>query len=445
MDSNGRDILQGWKEIADYVSRDERTVRRWEKERHLPVRRMPGKGRANVYVLVSELDRWLGETPIASAQPPATPLQPPRPRMLQLGLGLMMVGVAILAVLSLHRRPVAAASPAPSAAPYVSKLPGVDDLTLRGIYLYEKRTPDALARAEQSLQAALAKDPADAPAWSALAITHLLAREYAALPDAVAYPEARNEAQKTLALDPSFAEAHASLAFVLYFWDERPADTEQEFLTAIRLNPNSALAHHWYGSVLTHEGRFAEALQQLDTAQRLEPNSTAILASRAYALGLSGHRDQAIEMLGAITEQDPSYSGAHFRISVLCGGPPADVPCSLREARRWATLKHNDDRLAEVAAEERAYRSGGEPARWRAVIQWEKTRHHGDQINLPVAEAALGRTDDALADLQKLAANGHTGAQGGIMGINMQSQFRPLHSDPRFQRIVASLGLPQVP
>jgi Tfp pilus assembly protein PilF len=321
----------------------------------------------------------------------------------------------------------------------------VDDLTLRGVYFYENRTPDSLARAEKVLQQTLAKDPSYAPAWSALAITHLLSREYGPMPDSVAYPKAQSEAQKAMALDPNLSDAHAELAFVDYFWNEHPTAAEREFLDAIRLNPNSALAHQWYGSVLTHEGRFMEALQQLDIAQHLQPNSTAILASRAYALGLSGHRDQAIEMLQTIAEQDPNYSGAHFRISVLCGAPPANVPCSLREARHWATLRHDDDRLGEVAAEERAYRRGGEPARWQAVLQWETARHHGNNIYLAVAETALGRTDDALTDLEKMASNGNVGAEGGIMGINMQSQLRPLHSDPRYQRIVASLGLPQVP
>jgi len=442
---SGKHMLQGWKEIADYVARDERTVKRWEKQRRLPVRRMPGKGRANVYVLVSELDEWLSHGPApAATQPVSTWRTSLWLRPVSLAIVVLCVVMTLLA-LRTHRRSVAAASPPAATARYISRIPGVDDLTLRGIYLYEKRTPDSLARAELTLQQAVAKDPGYAPAWSALAITDLLSREYAAMPDAVAYPKARDEARKALALDPNFSDAHASLAFYTYFWDEHPAAAEQEFLTALRLNPNSALAHQWYGSVLTHEGRFAEALQQLDTAQRLEPNSTAILASRAYALGLSGHRDQAIDMLNAITEQDPNFSGAHFRISVLCGGSPANVPCALRESRRWATLRHNDDLLAEVAAEERAWHRRGEPAMWRTVIEWERARHHGDEIILPVAEAALGRTDDALADLQRLAAKGGTGDESGIMGINMQSQLRPLHNDPRYQRIVASLGLPQVP
>ncbi len=54
-----KDILNGWKEIGGYVGRDIRTVERWEKQRGLPVRRVPGAGRATVYALISELDEWL--------------------------------------------------------------------------------------------------------------------------------------------------------------------------------------------------------------------------------------------------------------------------------------------------------------------------------------------------------------------------------------------------
>jgi hypothetical protein len=42
------DRLESWKEIAAYLGRDLRTVMRWEKERSLPVHRVPGGGRAGV-------------------------------------------------------------------------------------------------------------------------------------------------------------------------------------------------------------------------------------------------------------------------------------------------------------------------------------------------------------------------------------------------------------
>src|SRR5262245_40977129 len=51
--------LDSWKEIASFFSRDERTVKRWEKERGLPVRRVPGKGKSVVFAYVDELKDWL--------------------------------------------------------------------------------------------------------------------------------------------------------------------------------------------------------------------------------------------------------------------------------------------------------------------------------------------------------------------------------------------------
>jgi Tol biopolymer transport system component len=50
--------LESWKEIAAYLNREVRTARRWEKERGLPVYRIPGK-RSGVYALAPEIDAWL--------------------------------------------------------------------------------------------------------------------------------------------------------------------------------------------------------------------------------------------------------------------------------------------------------------------------------------------------------------------------------------------------
>jgi len=57
--------LDTWKEIARYLNRDLRTVRRWEKERGLPVHRVPGGGIRAVYAFRDEVDSWLQQTNIA--------------------------------------------------------------------------------------------------------------------------------------------------------------------------------------------------------------------------------------------------------------------------------------------------------------------------------------------------------------------------------------------
>jgi TolB-like protein/tetratricopeptide (TPR) repeat protein len=56
--SHASDRLDSWKEIAAYLKRDERTVRRWEERESLPVHRHQHKSRAAIFAYKSELDAW---------------------------------------------------------------------------------------------------------------------------------------------------------------------------------------------------------------------------------------------------------------------------------------------------------------------------------------------------------------------------------------------------
>jgi Tol biopolymer transport system component len=77
--------LDSWKQIAAYLNRDVRTVRRWEKDRGLPVRRLPGT-RPGVYALATEIDDWLkcgasrraGKETAAQSAPASSVAQPRR-------------------------------------------------------------------------------------------------------------------------------------------------------------------------------------------------------------------------------------------------------------------------------------------------------------------------------------------------------------------------------
>ena len=51
--------LDSWKAIARYVGRDMRSAQRWERERGLPVHRVPGEKGGSVFAYTAELDDWL--------------------------------------------------------------------------------------------------------------------------------------------------------------------------------------------------------------------------------------------------------------------------------------------------------------------------------------------------------------------------------------------------
>jgi len=479
-----KDILQGWKDIASYVSRDVRTVKRWEKQRGLPVRRMPGEGRANVYALIPELDSWLSNTTVVEheedllaasqddseedaevTKEPSTavcadefsaPLIHSHQRRQWPIVAAFILFFAALAavpfVLRAHRATTQSAVDLPPFNPtqtarevkYNSKQPGVDALYLRGIYFYEQRTPETLNHALQCFQQAVDKDPGYGPAYAGLAQTYNLIREYSVMPEAEAYAKAKTAAQRAIALDPHLSDAHASLGFVEFFYDWNATGAEREFHTAISLDPSSALAHHWYASMLTHQARFSESLAQLDIAQRLQPTSISILSDRAFALALSGHRNEAADLLQEIVNEDPNSPSPHRTLGNISMLEPRDIPRNLYEIRRFATLRHDAAGLKLLDELELAFRAGGATAMWRALLAEEERNHPSPDDRtyaMAEAEAALGQNEASLHDLNQLLAKHNL----SLSGLAIDTLLTSLHGDPRFSAIEIAVGLPPSP
>jgi tetratricopeptide (TPR) repeat protein len=352
-----------------------------------------------------------------------------------------LAALSVIALLTVswrrHTRPV----PVSAAVRYVSRVPGVDDLYLRAVYFNEQRTPESLNLALGNLTTALSKDPADAPAWSALAQTYILLREYSQMPSADAYAKARAAALRSIALNPKLSEPHASLAFIEFFWDWNPPAAERDFHTALTLDPNSVLTHHWYGSMLNHEGRFAEALDHLNRAQALQPTSAAILSNRAMALGFGGHRAEAMALLRQVIAQNPDTTAPHQRYLFLCTIHPIDYPCLLEQNRVAAEIVHDRQGVADWVAIAHAYNTSGEKAMWQYRLAVDKRDFpRGDSMRIAQDQFALGQTDAAFATLDRSLQDHDL----GMIGLNMDPLLYSLHSDPRFQALQARIGLPPV-
>jgi hypothetical protein len=57
-----RRILNGWKEISNYIERGVRTAQRWEALLGMPVHRPALKDRSAVVAFTDELDRWISRS-----------------------------------------------------------------------------------------------------------------------------------------------------------------------------------------------------------------------------------------------------------------------------------------------------------------------------------------------------------------------------------------------
>src|SRR5208283_1601623 len=229
-----------------------------------------------------------------------------------------------------------------------------EEFYLKGRYYWEKRTPDSLNKAVDSFTQALIHDPGYAPAYVGLADCYNLLREYTMMPPSEAYPRALAAAKKAVELDPRSSEAHASIAFASFYgtWDAATAD--REFRRAIELNPNNAIAHHWYATYLSSLRRYSESLAEIERAQALDPASKSVLADRGEILFQAGHGDEAVTLLKQMEAAEPDFASPHHYLKQIYFAS-ADYPNYLVEMRKEAVLRHNDSEVALADAAERGF------------------------------------------------------------------------------------------
>lgn len=137
-----RERLNSWKEIADFLQRSEKTARRWEVRRKLPVHRVPGGTRSSVYAYRDELETWLRTAPpepspfdlLAAPAGASAENETGRSRLLLVGILFLISGaLAYLLVSPAHWRPLASAGPKPLNHSAAAKYP---PLLSDGRYLY---------------------------------------------------------------------------------------------------------------------------------------------------------------------------------------------------------------------------------------------------------------------------------------------------------------------
>src|SRR5262249_17462648 len=149
---------------------------------------------------------------------------------------------------------------------------------LKGRYYWNKRSPEALAKAIDYFQLATQKDPNYALAYAGLADCYSIIGSaiVGTVPSQEVAPKAKAAAVQALQLDDSLAEAHTSLATVHFNYDWDWAAAASGFQHAIELNPSYATAYQRYSLYLTAMGRTSESLVQMNRARELDPLSISM-------------------------------------------------------------------------------------------------------------------------------------------------------------------------
>ena len=481
--------LVGWKDIAAYLGKTDRTVKRWGRDRGLPVHRVPGTAKTSVYAYAKEVDRWLESArpveegpeersestlhalPVADApqisNQQAQVSEPSHPttdgvlprtnwksrwvrKGLLTGIALLLAAVALDVVLRLwaigpadvwHGLFAAGrGSGSGIVAPETEKR-AADDFYLRGRYEWNQRTPESLHRALDLFTQAIVHDPSDARAYAGLADTYDLLREYSSEADADVFPRAIAAAKKAVAIDGSLAEAHRALAFAEMYGDWNFAFAEAEFRRAIELDARDAQARRWYANALGIAGRYSEAVVQMNKAQELDPSSDTTMADKGLMLYNAGHAQEGIDLLKEVERSSPDFRSPHAYLMQIAFDR-RDYVSFLREGQRAAELA-GDTALGEImAAAKLGYERGGSRGLFQALYEKEKLYYSSGKVQhvglLAKTCLLMGKRQEVFGLMED--AYGRHDIE--VLTLLSDASLLSLKGDPRYQALVRKINYP---
>lgn len=298
-------------------------------------------------------------------------------------------------------------------------------LYLKGRFYWNKRTEDGYQRAIAFYRQAIERDPNFALAYSGLADCYVLSYT---LKEAETMRRAKESARQALAIDESLAEPHTSLAHALHYFDWDFAGAEREFRRAIELNPNYALAHHWFGRHLVQTGRVEEGLAGIERALNLDPLSLIINADYGYLLYLGRRYDAAVTQFEKAIELDPTFVRPHV-YAIWAYRAKGDLEGARRSALRAIELSGRDpETLAALSAVEisRGDRAAADKLRDELVAL--AAREYVAPLFMIQLFLARGELENAVTWMEKAKREEE---RSSLLDIAAEPLVDPYRSDPR--------------
>lgn len=438
---SGEKRLNSWKEIASFFGCDERTVKRWETARGLPVHRVPNGLRSPVFAYESELRAWLTSHEREPAAPASLTSDHRRHfswRLVAAGLA-GLFGFGLLAFVYLTPGP----SKPPSAQGPVSSAhhPNKEALAFyrAGLFEWQSRTPNGLRHAVDDFTQAIVRGPQYAQAYAGLAQCYELLREYTTMKPDYAFPRAKAAADRAIALDPSLPDAHLARAFAEFYWLHDSAMARREFQRAIALAPSSVVAHHWYATFLLEMAEYPLALAEIDRAAALDTESIAVQADKGLILFYAGRIAESRALLQRLEQTQPQFASTHRYLARVDLATHDDTGF-LRELSLAATATENTDEKDIVMAGQRGLAASGRAGMLRAMLQFEEPQARdggGSAYALATMHAELGDAPSAMIWLRESLSRG----EPEITGVAIEPSFKPLRDLPEFRRLMRNAGI----
>jgi DNA-binding winged helix-turn-helix (wHTH) protein/Flp pilus assembly protein TadD len=235
-----------------------------------------------------------------------------------------------------------------------------------GDFFLDRRTEYSVNRSILYFSHAIALQPRDAAAYAARADAYAVAADNRFGPVAQLRNRARTDALEALAIDPHQGRAYAALG-LLAVDASRFSESLRDLRKAVSFAATDSDAHVWYGIALLSRGRVAEAENEMQVAERLDPLSIAAMSwissvsyldrrygkAAAYAregLNMAPQRASLWITLGLAQEAQGRYGSAlasFERYGRSCGECASEAAALL--ARAYMQLHYPAQARAELA------------------------------------------------------------------------------------------------
>lgn len=312
-------------------------------------------------------------------------------------------------------------------------------LYLLGRYHAYKTTEPELLTGISYFQKALDADPSYAMAYvgisecyRALGIAggHLTSKD--------AMQRAKEAATKALELDPSLANAHASLAWPLYFHDHNWRDAEKEFRTAVESSPNDADIHRGLAHMLSLAGHHDEAILEGKRAVDLDPLALLTNALSAQFLCFAGKDKEAKEQVQRTFAIEPNFWIAHNTLGriLTAEGRYKEALSEFQLARDLSGGR------SVVPIYEIGYINavmGNRKAAMEIISELERSRDSRfvSNYSFAVIYNGLGDRDKALDYLERSCGD----LEADVVFIKANHRWDAYKDDPRYIAILKQLNL----
>jgi eukaryotic-like serine/threonine-protein kinase len=305
-------------------------------------------------------------------------------------------------------------------------------LYLQGKSLMGQRSLNDMTKAIEYFEQAIQLDPNYARPYAGMAHAHVNASVLGGGRLARAEVEkVKGMMNKAFELDSNLAEAYAARAdFTLkYEWDF-PA-VEKDLLRALELEPNNDMAHWLYALLSAYRGNLDKAMEEIETAQSIDPSALMYKRDRGRILYYSHRYDEAIVQLKRVIELNENFGTAYSWL-----WQAHELKGDYADAYRVFIKQVDPDR---VAIYQKAYEIGGWQGVRRKQLEFDKIDSQNSPVFFDAAAlcSLLGEKDQAFEYLNK-AVEEHEWA---VIMLNVEPTLDSLRSDPRFAELVRRVGL----